>query len=131
MTEQCVASPMSPSLPTTPIRACSLGMSDGSRWDNRAQSCDDEIQAGEADGTYDVEDVQPLQTLVTPELPSCEVIEAHRIDHWPYRARCKEFVEGFARERDHGHRNQKIAMISMGFCDAQGPHCRPRRRRMA
>ena len=46
--------------------------------------------------TFDAEDVQPLQTLVTPELPSREEIEAHGIDHWPYRSWCKVCVEGLA-----------------------------------
>ena len=83
----------------------------------------DEINAGEADVTVDVEDVQPLQKLITPELPSREEIEAHRIDHWPYRSWCRECVEGFGRERDHGHGKQKIAMISMdyAFVTPKGP----------
>ena len=123
MTEQLTASPISPSLPSTQIRASGLGMSDGSGQVTGAQYDGGEIQAGEADDTYDVEDVQPLQTLTTPELPSREEIESHRVDHWPYRSWCKECVEGFGRERDHVHRNQKVAIVSMdyAFVTPKGP----------
>ena len=44
-----------------------------------------EVLAGEVDA-FDAEDVQPLETMITPELPSREHIEAHRVDHWPYRS---------------------------------------------
>ena len=51
-----------------------------------------EVLAGEVDA-FDADDVQPLETMITPELPSREQIEAHRVDHWPYRSWCKECVE--------------------------------------
>ena len=51
----------------------------------------DELRPGElVDETFQAEDVQPQKVIATPELPSREVIEAHRIDHWPYRTWCDE-----------------------------------------
>ena len=81
-----------------------------------------EVLAGEVDA-FDAEDVQPLETMITPELPSREQIEAHRVDHWPYRSWCKECVEGFGRERDHGHKQSRVAIISMdyAFVTPKGP----------
>ena len=86
----------------------------------------DEINAGEEVGrvdTIDDEDVQPQQVLNTPDLPSREVIEAHRIDHWPYRSWCRECVEGFGRERPHRHGEHRVAIISMDytFITPKGP----------
>ena len=59
---------------------------------------DGAAMAGEEEEIIDVEDVQPLQTLTTPDLPSRAIVEAHRIDHWPYRSWCSESVEGFDNE---------------------------------
>ena len=84
----------------------------------------DELYPGEVvDGTYDAEDVQPHKSLTTPELPSREVIEAHRIDHWPYRTWCDECNEGLGRERGHKSVEHKIAMISFdyAFMTKKGP----------
>ena len=63
------------------------------------------------------EDVQPMQSLSTPELPSRDAIEEHRIDHCPYRDWCDECVEGFGRERGHFRTDdaRQIAMISMDY----------------
>ena len=103
------ASPVSPSLPTTLDGASGIGSRGGDVAVKRAPRwCDigDELYPGEAvEGTFDAEDVQPQQVLTTPEQPPREVIEQHRIDHWPYRCWCDECVEGFGRERKHGTRS--------------------------
>ena len=117
------SAPISPSLPTTHLRASGLGVRGGSSQDTVVQR-NEQVNAGEADeGTIDAEDVQPQQILKTPELPSRAEIEAHRIDHWPYRSWCDECVEGFGRERVHAHGDCKVAMISMdyGFVTSKGP----------
>ena len=83
-----------------------------------------ELQTGEAVGdTFDAEDVQPQRAMTTPELPSREVIEAHRIDHWPYRTWCDECNEGLGRERGHKSVEHRIAMISFdyAFMTRKGP----------
>ena len=62
------------------------------------------------------EDVQPVRTLKTLELPAREEVEEHRVDHCPYRSWCDSCVEGAGRE--NGHRNvesHSIAMISMDY----------------
>ena len=38
--------------------------------------------------TIDEEDVQPMRSMKTPDLPPREAIEEHRIDHYPYRSWC-------------------------------------------
>ena len=64
-----------------------------------------EVIVGEEDELLDAEDVEPLRTLPTPELPSRPEIEKHRIDHWPPRTWCDEYVEGFRREqKGHFHK---------------------------
>jgi hypothetical protein len=63
-----------------------------------------EVNVGEEDELLDAEDVEPLRTLPTPELPSRYEIEKHRIDHWPPRTWCDECVEGFGREKGHFHK---------------------------
>ena len=70
------------------------------------QKCDDapwvifvdEVHAGEDDdGIIEAEDVQPQQTMSTPQLPPRAVIDDRMIDHCPYRSWCDERVEGFGR----------------------------------
>ena len=61
-------------------------------------------------------DVQTIRTLKTPELPSREAVEEHRIHHRPYRSWCDECVEGAGREDGHSNvESQSIAMISMDY----------------
>ena len=43
------------------------------------------VQVGE-EISIDSEDVQPIRTLKTPELPSREAVEEHRMDHCPKRS---------------------------------------------
>ena len=40
-----------------------------------------DFNVGEEDELLEAEDVEPLRTLPTPELPSRSEIEKHRIDH--------------------------------------------------
>ena len=123
------AAPISPSKPKPYPRlwASGLGSCDGAGIVELQDWVygDDKLLAGEevdAD-TFDVEDVQPLPKFTTPELPSREIIEAHRIDHWPYRTWCEECCEGQGRERGHGQTDHKIAMISIdyAFMTKKGP----------
>ena len=58
------------------------------------------VQVGE-EISIDAEDVQPVRTLKTLELPSREALEEHRVDHSPYRSWCDECVEGAGREDGH------------------------------
>ena len=112
--------PISPSIPYPRKRASGREGGDGNvgtvvvqDW---VESYDKLCFAGElAEDTFDAEDVQPQQTLTTPELPSRAVIEEHRIDHWPYRSWCEECVEGFGRERSHGHGDKRLPLISMDY----------------
>ena len=95
MIDNSSIAPISPSVSYPRVWASDLGGSGGSirivvqDWVERC----DKLFAGELEGeTFDAEDVQPQQTLTTPELPSRAVIEEHRIDHWPYRSWCEENV---------------------------------------
>ena len=73
------------------------------------------VQVGE-EISIDAEDVQPIRTLKTPELPSREAVEEHRVDHCPYRSWCDECVEGAGREDGHSNvESHSIAMISMDY----------------
>ena len=112
--------PLSPSIPLPSIGG--LGAEDGKPMGPLTQGGEYEFvcgvcNVGEEDGSFDAEDVQPQQTLRTPELPSRSVIEEHRIDHCPYRCWCDECVEGFGRERGHGRADnlQLTAVISMDY----------------
>ena len=64
-----------------------------------------------------VEDSQPQQTMITPELPPRAVVEEHRIDHWPPRSWCDECNEGHGRERRHGRVSElhRVAIVSMDY----------------
>ena len=74
-----------------------------------------EVLAGEVDA-FDAEDVQPLETMITPELPSREAVKEHRFDICPYRSWCDECVEGAGREDGHSNvESHSIAMISMDY----------------
>ena len=127
MTDDCsTPSPVRPCIPYPREWASGLGSRDGVRVENAQDWINvcDELFVGEVgDGTFDAEDVQPLKTLVTPELPSREVIEEHRIDHWPYRTWCDECNEGLGRERAHGRVDHKVAIISFdcAFMTKKGP----------
>ena len=112
--------PLSPSIPLPSIGG--LGAEDGKPMGPLTQGGEYEFvcgvcNVGEEDGSFDAEDVQPQQTLRTPELPSRSVIEEHRIDHCPYRCWCDECGEGFGRERGHGRADnlQLTAVISMDY----------------
>ena len=48
------------------------------------------------------EDVEPLQTAPSPELPSAKVVEEHRHLHIPYRDWCKFCVLGRGTGLPHG-----------------------------
>ena len=85
----------------------------------------DEVNVGEDDdGIIEAEDVQPQQTLSTPQLPPRLVVEDRIIDRCPYRLLCDECVEGFGRELARGHVGdaRRIDTISMdcAFLNRQG-----------
>ena len=105
MTDVCpTSSSIRPSIHYPRTWASDLGMRDGVRGSMYAQGVAGNGEVNPAEGieeAYDAEDVQPLRTLATPELPSREVIEAHRIDHWPYRSWRDECNEGHCREWGH------------------------------
>ena len=42
------------------------------------------------------EEVQPTKTAPSPQLPSAEEVEEHRISHLPFRNWCRECIEGKA-----------------------------------
>ena len=75
------------------------------------------VYVGEDDAESIVaEDVQPVHSLKTFELPARAEVEEHRVGHCPYRSWCDECVESAGRE--DGHRNvesHSIAMISMDY----------------
>ena len=73
------------------------------------------VQVGE-EISIDAEDVQPIRTLKTLELPLREAVEEHRVNHCPYRSWCDECVEGAGREDGHSNvESHSIAMISIDF----------------
>ena len=49
----------------------------------------------------EIEDVEPIRVLPTPDMPSPSEVEKHRVDHWPPRSWCDECAEGFGREKGH------------------------------
>ena len=72
--------------------------------------------AHEVDEALEAEDVQPQQHYKSPELPSRQAVEEHRIDHWPPRTWCDECNEGFGRERAHGlTESHGAAIVSMDY----------------
>jgi hypothetical protein len=80
------------------------------------------VAAGEVEESPEIEadtneDVQPQQTMPTPDLPSRAVIEEHRIDHWPPRTWCDECNEGHGRERSHGKVSEqhRVAIVSLDY----------------
>ena len=47
------------------------------------------------------EETRARKALNRPGIPTQAEIDAHRIDHLPYRNWCPECIEGFGRERAH------------------------------
>ena len=118
------SSSIRPSIHYPRLRISDLGVRGGNDKSSIAQDDGGEANpAEEVEGTFDVEDSQPLKTLTTPELPSREIIEAHRVDHWPPRSWCDECNEGHGREWAHGRSEHKVAIISMdyAFMTRKGP----------
>ena len=118
------SSSIRPSLHYPRLGASDLGVRGGERaLAQGVGDCDEAYPAEEGGDTFDVEDCQPMKTLATPELPSREIIEAHRIDHWPPRSWCDECNEGHGREWAHGRSDHKVAIISMdyAFMTRKGP----------
>ena len=73
------------------------------------------VHVGE-DGSesVDAEDVQPVRTFKTSEMPPREEVEEHRVDHCPYRSWCAECRAGVGREDAHSNvESHCIAMIPM------------------
>ena len=114
------STPLSPSFLYPRDEGSGLGAVGGERRGDDAHRVRfaDEVHVGEDDdGVIEAEDVQPQQTMSTPQSPPRAVIEDHRIDHCPYRSWCDECVEGFGCERAHGQVDDthRIAMISMDY----------------
>ena len=66
--------------------------------------------------SIDAEDVQPVRTFKTPEMPPSEEVEEHRVDHCPYRSWFDECREGAGREDAHSNvESHSIVMISMDY----------------
>ena len=121
------SSPISPSPnhKTYPsVDGSGRGLGDGNGCSEK-QECDEALPVAEDDVEFDAEDIQPVKSLNTPEMPSRAVVEEHRIDHWPYRSWCDECNEGAGRERSHGpvEPEQRVSMIGMdyGFMTPKGP----------
>ena len=55
--------------------------------------------------------------MPTPILPSQDEIDAHEIDHIPYRPWCRHCVEGFGREDHHSAHEEKrwLPVIAMDY----------------
>ena len=79
--------------------------------------CEEDVYVGEDDAESIVaEDIQPVRTLKTFELPSREEVAEHRVDHCPYRSWCDECRKGVGREDGHSNvESHSIAMISMDY----------------
>ena len=113
--------PLSPQYPRTLCEDGGLGLDGGVSRGGRSREpriIDELHPTEEVEGEVnaDEEDVQPMRTLRTPDLPSREVIEEHRIDHYPYRTWCSHCVEGVGREDGHcSVESHAIAMISMDY----------------
>ena len=105
------SSSIRPSIHYPRSRASDLGVRGGNDERLIAQ---DEVDCGEAnpaeevEGTFDVEDSQPLKTLTTPELPSREIIEAHRIDHWPRDRGATNAMKAIAESGHMAVRNTRL-----------------------
>ena len=122
------STPLSPSFLYPRDEGNGLGAVGGERRGDDAQRVRfaDEVHVGEDDdGVIEAEDVQPQQTISTPQVQPQAVIEDHRIDHCPYRSWCDECVEGFVRERAHGQVDDthRIAMISIDYAFYHPPGC--------
>ena len=115
--------PISPTYPRTFVEDGGRGIGGGV---SRVERCRCEFKAiGEVHPTeeavadeviIDEEDVQPMRSMKTPDLPSREAIEEHRIDHYPYRSWCPHCIEGAGREDGHcSVESHSIAMISMDY----------------
>ena len=77
------------------------------------------------------EDVEPIKTLPTPDLPTPAALEEHRVTHLPYRSWCDDCVEAMAREFGHKTAEQSgrripiigfeyLAMSRRGFFERSG-----------
>ena len=75
---------------------------------------------GEADGDEvdikDDEDVEPLKSAPSPQLPTAKEIEEHRIIHVPYRCWCKWCVMGRGLGQQHGQGlESSIAIVGLDY----------------
>ena len=114
--------PISPQYPRSFSQASGRGFGDEGQ-DHKAANDGGEAYPNvgeEVDGggveSNNPEDAEPLQSFKTPDLPSREAIEQHRIDHWPYRCWCRDCVEGAGREFKHGSvERSSAAIVSMDY----------------
>ena len=65
----------------------------GEQGQGRGIDCDEEIRAEE--------DIEQINTLPAPDLPTQAEVEEHRVTHLPYRSWCDDCVEAMAREFGH------------------------------
>ena len=114
--------PISPKYPRSFSQASGRGFGDEGR-DHQAANdggeahpnVGEEVDEGGVESN-NPEDAEPLQSFKTPDLPSREAIEQHRIDHWPYRCWCRACVEGAGREFKHGSvERSSAAIVSMDY----------------
>ena len=63
------------------------------------------------------EEVQPLASAKTPQMPTLSQLREHRETHIPYRCWCEECVEGFGKEAPHLKNNQGGRTIPLISCD--------------
>ena len=75
--------------------------------DEIADAANEELEAEE--------EAEERKVLPTPTLPSPAEVDQHRIDHYPYRAWCRECVEGRGRERPHFRQHDKRRMPTVVF----------------
>ena len=92
MAKPASRSPISPFYPRPLSENNGLGFGDGVPSVRPGQVGDDDVReeavyVGE-DGSEstDAEDVQPVRTFKTLEMPPQEEVEEHRVDHCPYRS---------------------------------------------
>ena len=114
------STPLSPSSQHPRYEGNGLGPVGGKQSGDDAQEVRyaDEVHLGkDDDGVIEAEDLQPQQTLSTPQLPLRAVIEDHRIYHCLYTSWCDECVEGICREWAHSRVDdaRRIVMISMHY----------------
>ena len=79
-----------------------------------------EDEVGGEDVVIRDEDVEKVRVAPSPQLPSAEEVEEHRLTHYPFRSWCRECIEGRALgerrgQGDHGLRGKLIPTIGIDY----------------